>query len=102
MLNEFLFTKIEKEDIANIWFQQDSAKCYTAEAVRPVFKDRIFSRRADVIWPPRSCGLTPLEYCLWDAAKDKCYAYMPETIDDLKDNIREAIDEKQLLTIYTN
>ena len=25
MLNEFLFTKIEEEDIANIWFQQDGA-----------------------------------------------------------------------------
>ena len=24
MLNEYLFTKIEEEDIGNIWFQQDS------------------------------------------------------------------------------
>ena len=24
-LNEFLFTKIEEEDIRNIWFQQDGA-----------------------------------------------------------------------------
>ena len=48
MLNEFLFTKIEEEDIANIWFQQDGATCHT------VFEDRIISRRA-VVWPPRSC-----------------------------------------------
>ena len=27
---------------------------------------------------------------------DKCYADKPETIDTLKDNIREAIDEIQL------
>ena len=26
MLNEFLFTKIEEEDIGNIWFQQDSIR----------------------------------------------------------------------------
>ena len=32
MLNEFLFTKIEEEDIGNIWFQQDGATCYTVEA----------------------------------------------------------------------
>ena len=32
MLNEFLFTKIEEKDIGNIWFQQDGASCYTAEA----------------------------------------------------------------------
>ena len=41
MLNEFLFTKTEEEDIGNIWFQQDGATCHTAEAtldvLRPVF-----------------------------------------------------------------
>ena len=58
MLNEFLFTKIEEENIANIWFQQDDATCYTAKAtldvLRPVFEDRVISRRANVLWPPRS------------------------------------------------
>ena len=52
MLDEFLFTKIKEEDIGNIWFQQDGATCHTAEAtfdvLRPVFEDRIISRRADV------------------------------------------------------
>ena len=47
MLNEFLFKKIEEEDIANIWFQQDGATCHTAEAtldvLNPVFEDRIIS-----------------------------------------------------------
>ena len=32
LLNEFLFTKIEEEDIGNIWFQQDGGTCHTAEA----------------------------------------------------------------------
>ena len=77
MLNELLFTKIEEEDIGNIWFQQDSATCYTAEAtldvLRPGFDDRIISRRADVVWPPWSCDLTPLDYYLWGTIKDKCY-----------------------------
>ena len=56
MLHEFLFTKIEKKDIGNIWFQQDGATCHTAEAtldvLRPIFEDRIISRRANVVWPP--------------------------------------------------
>ena len=34
-----------------------------------------------------------------DCGKDKCYADKPKTIDALKDNIREAIGEKQLHTI---
>ena len=66
MLNEFLFTKIEEVDIGNIWLQQDGATCHTAEVIldvlRPVFEDRIISHRADVVWPPRSCDLTPLAY----------------------------------------
>ena len=77
--------------------------CHTAEAtldiLRPVFEDHIISRRADVVWPPQSCDLTPLDYYLWGAVKDKCYADKPKTIDVLKDNIREAIGEIQLHTI---
>ena len=103
MLKEFLLTKIEEEDICNIWFQQDSATCHTAEAIldvlRSVFEDRITSRRADVVWPPRRCDLTRLEYYLWGAVKDKCYADKPETIAALENNIREAIGEIQLHTI---
>ena len=68
MLNEYLFTKIEEEDIGTFWFQQDGATCHTAEVtldvLRPVFKDRIISSRADIVWPPRSCDLTSLDYCL--------------------------------------
>ena len=68
MLNEFLFTKIEEDDIGNIWFQQDGATYHTAEAtldgLGPVFEDRIISRRSDVVWSPQSCDLTPLDYYL--------------------------------------
>ena len=111
MWNEFSCTKIEEEDIGNIWFQQDGDMCHTAEATLDVlsllFEDRIISRRADVFWPPRSCDLivqllyvvwpsrrcvlTSLDYYSWGGDK-------PETIDNLKDNIREAIGEIQLHT----
>ena len=51
-LNEFLSTKIEEEDIGNILFQQDGVTCHTAEAtlvvLRPIFEDRVISRRPDV------------------------------------------------------
>ena len=73
------------------------ATCHTAEAtldvLRPVFEDRIISRKADVVWPPRNWDLTPLDDYLWGAIKNKCYADKKETIDALKDNIREAIGE---------
>ena len=95
MLNQFLFTKLVAEDIGNIYFQQDGATCHTVEALldvlRPVFEDRIISRKADIVWPPRSCDLTPLDYYLLDAVRDKCCADKPDAIDALKVNIREAI-----------
>ena len=98
MLNEFLFTKIEEEDIDN-----NGASCHTAEAtldvLRSVFADHFISRRADVVWPLPSCDLTQLNYYLLCAVKDKCYAYKSQTIDALKDNIPEAIGEIQLPTI---
>ena len=94
MLNEFLFTKIEEQDIDNIWFQQDGATCHIAESaldvLHPVFEVRI------IVWPPR---MTPIDYYLQGAIKDKCYADKPEAIDALKDNIPEVIGEIQLHTI---
>ena len=93
MLNEFLFTKIEDQDIGNIWFQQ------VCDVLRPVSEDRIISRRADVVWPPQSCDLTPFDYYLWGAVRDECYADKPESIDALKENIRDAIGKIQLHTI---
>ena len=71
----------------------------TPDVLRPVFEDRIISRRADVVWPPRSCDLSPLDYYLQGAVKDKCYADKPATIAALKDNIFEVIGEIQLHTI---
>ena len=90
MLNEFLFTNIKEEDIGYIWFQQDCATCRTAETTLDVLRSG---------FEDRSCGLTLLDYYLYGAVKDKCYADKPETIDVLKDNIREGIGEIQLHTI---
>ena len=57
------------------------------------------NRNGDVNWPPRSSNLTLLDYYLWGAVKDKCYADKPETIEALRANIREAIGEIQLHTM---
>ena len=76
-----------------------TAQRATQSVLRPVFENCIISRRADVVWLPRSCDLTSLDYYLWGAITDKFYADKPETIDALKDNIREAIGEIYLHTI---
>ena len=44
--------------------------------------------------------MTSLDYYLWGIVRDKCYADKPETIDALKENIREDnIGKIQLHTI---
>ena len=67
--------------MATFDFEQDGAMCHTAEATLDVlaliFEDRIISRRADLVWPPQSCDLRPLDYYLWGAVKDKCYPDKP-------------------------
>ena len=64
MLNEFLLTKIEEDNIGNIWFQQDDVRWRTADLHSTVFEDRIISRKAGVVCPPRGCDLRPLDYYL--------------------------------------
>ena len=44
----------------------------TLDILCPVFEGLIISRRADVVWTPRSCDLIPLDYYLWSVVKDKC------------------------------
>ena len=94
MLNEFLFQKIEEDDMDDIWFQQDGATGHTAnvtiDLLRTVIENQIISRNSDVNWPPRSCDLTPWTI-LWGAVKDKCYADHPETIEALKYEVEVAI-----------
>ena len=101
ILSEFMFKKLKRRILATFDFKRTA--CHTAEVtlevLRPVFEDHLISRRADIVWPPRSCNLTSLDYYLWCAVKDKCYVDKPETIDSLKDNIREAINDIQLHTI---
>ena len=57
MLNEFLFPKIEEDDMDDISFQQDRANSHTAnvtiDLLHTVFENRIISRNA--------CQLAALE-----------------------------------------
>ncbi|GFU10156.1 SCAN domain-containing protein 3 [Trichonephila clavipes] len=90
-IKDFAMKKTRKE----LWFQQDGATCHTARAtidlLKDTFGDRLISRFGPVNWPPRSCGLTPLDYFLWGYVKSLVYADKPQTLDHLEDNIRRVI-----------
>ena len=44
-------------------------------------------------WSPRSCDLSPFDFFLWGYVKDKVYADAPQSIKELKVEIRVVIDE---------
>ena len=97
MLTDYFFTKIEDYDLDDMWFQQDGATSHVTRANRDLLQEklpgRLISRLADVNWPPRSCDLTPLDFFLWGYAKDRVYANNPQTLDELKTNIRNVMAE---------
>ena len=49
--------------------------------------------------------LTPLDYFLWGAAKDKCYAKHPETIEALKhaiEVVNHGIEAQKIENVLKN
>ena len=94
---DFVEPALHGIDVKDVWFQQDKATFHTSPAIisllHQTFNGHLIRRDDDVNWPPRSCNLTPLEYFLWGAINEKCYDDKPETIEQLKANIRDAIDE---------
>ncbi|CAK9806570.1 hypothetical protein ANTPLA_LOCUS4939 [Anthophora plagiata] len=94
---DYLWLKVNGIDISNVYFQQDGATPHTTREnitlLRSKFNGRLISRNGDVNWPPRSCDLTSSDFFLWGYLKSKVYASKPATIHDMKNNIRNEIDE---------
>lgn len=95
MITDFMMPIVRENDLEDFWFQQDGATCHTSRAtmdlLRPLFPGRIISKNGDFDWPPRSPDLTPPDFYLWGYLKSKVYAGKPETLAQLKDNIRNEI-----------
>ena len=70
-LTNFCSQKLKRSIFAKIWFQQDGATCNTGEATLDILRSA---------FEDRSCDLTPVDFYLCGAIKDKCYADKPETI----------------------
>ena len=88
----FCSQELKRSNIGNISFQQDGATCHTAEAkldvLRSAFEYRIISRKADV--KADDLATSKLRF-----VPSKISVTPPETIDALKDNIREIWDNIQ-------
>ena len=99
VIMEFLWPQLDSMDTEDMWFQQDGTTYHTVhettELLRGKFPGRVISRNGDQNWPPRSCDLTPCNFFLWGFVKSRVYANKPQTIPELKAEIRRVIGEIQ-------
>jgi hypothetical protein len=111
MLQSFFLPGLHLRNVRmrRTWFQQDGATCHTANETLALlqqhFPGRLISKRAHVNWPPRSPDLTPPDFFLWGFLKSRVYANNPQTLHDLRNNIREAvasIDSSKLKRVMQN
>ena len=93
MLQTFFWPKILRTtNYKKINFQQDGATPHTANDVQKWLKEKFGKRFIDKTkWPPRSPGLNPCDYFLWDYLKDRVYNPLPKTLNDLKANLERKI-----------
>ena len=82
-------------NIEGEWFQQDGATPHAALAtlvkLQDVFRERLISRRTDHPWAAHSPDLNPLDFFLWGFLKNRVYENTPETLEELKAEIRRVI-----------
>ena len=80
--------------------------CHTSNAylqlLHKMFGENIISQRCTLIWLPRSPDLLPPELFLWGCLKESVYINNLQTLEDLKQNIRQEIDtiSQEVLNFY--
>ncbi|KAJ4442965.1 hypothetical protein ANN_04601 [Periplaneta americana] len=89
------------------YFQQDGATARTALVrVHEVFgEERTISTSSATSWPPRSPDLSPCDFYLWGKLKSQVYSNNPHTLEELQQNIENAIaaiPQAELLRVSHN
>lgn len=96
MINDFFLPKLDELGLEDMWFQQDGATAHTAQdtidVLKAAFPGRLISRFGDLRWPARSPDLTALDFFLWGFLKSRVYVSRPQTLEALKENIRQECE----------
>ena len=79
------------------WFMQDGTSPHTAHEtisyLQELFGNRLLCLGTRYEWSPHSPDLNPLDFWLWGAAKGSIYANKPDTLAQLKRNVRNYIQQ---------
>lgn len=103
LLQSFLKLYLESLDATkrvSMYFQQDGASAHYMKSVRTwltgTFAEQWIGRGGPVNWPARSPDLTPLDFFLWNRLKSVVYEHQPTSLNHLKRNIVEAVQNIRL------
>lgn len=92
-LQEYL-SDIPLDRLRRIWYQQDGAPPHNTRAVRNFlnqeFPQRWIGNGGFIAWPARSPDLSPLDFYLWGALKNVIYKTEINTLEELKNRIKNA------------
>lgn len=105
MIKTFAIPNMRKKRFftKNTWFQQDGASPHIEKSVmnllKQTFAERLISRNAPFLWPPRSPDLTPPDFYLWGYLKSVVYQNNPQNLNDLKQEIEAAVKSIQRNTL---
>lgn len=84
------------DELAEGYFQQDGARIHTTrlnlDFIMEFFDNRIISLNTPVIFPPRSCDLTPCDFFLWPDLKNSIFKTPVADLDDLRQRIVNHIE----------
>lgn len=92
IVREFI-NQLHEDELQQGYFQQDGATAHTAQEtlnyLREFFDDRIISLRSNPEFPPRSPGLTILDYFIFPYLKNNVYKTPINNIEELQNRITE-------------
>ena len=96
MLKTHLIPQLtRRRKLSKTVFMQDGAPPHYACIVRQFLYDkfspqRVISRGCNIVWPPRSPDLNPLDFWFWGALKARVFhTSPPETLEELKARITD-------------
>ena len=97
-LTYYAIPELQRQNaLSEVVIMQDGASPRVGSSVKRLssqqFGDGVISRHFLFPWPPRSSDLTAMDFLQWGYGESKVHQFHPQTVSDLKDATRTAIQE---------
>jgi hypothetical protein len=94
-LNDLLDAIVPVNERFRLWFQQDGAPPHFSRTAREnsQFGEHWIGRGEPIPWRARSHDLTPPDFFLWGAIKERVFRERPTTRDNMRERLIAAFPE---------